>query len=226
MPPQPALSAIPPPSNPSLHTTPCTLLPPYMYLFGDCHRSTPNLCLPPLAPCVGLFGDRRPDAEKNEEELRHELGQLRDVWRMDQAELTKLHTVRQQEGGGRHTCVLGLGGWGEHMGVSAAAGGQLSGMCTGWTRQECGMRQAARGCWWRVCRIHGFATACLLLCRCVPHVQAHTQPSCSSTTPLLPFLTLQQVLENAWLCRLTPNPGALFHLSPLPPAHPFPSGRC
>ena len=30
-----------------------------------------------------MLVDRRPDADKNEEELRRELGQLRDVWRLD-----------------------------------------------------------------------------------------------------------------------------------------------
>lgn len=43
--------------------------------------------------CAGLFTDHRPDADKNEEELRLELMQLRDVWRIDQNELKKLHKV-------------------------------------------------------------------------------------------------------------------------------------
>ena len=47
-------------------------------------------------PSVSIFADRRPDADKNEEELRVELGQLRDVWRMDQDELKKLHAVREE----------------------------------------------------------------------------------------------------------------------------------
>eukprot|EP00798_Chlamydomonas_sp_ICE-L_P022119 gene22119-29179_t len=45
----------------------------------------------------GLFGDRRPDADKNEEELRRELAQLRDVWRLDQSEITKLLAVLENE---------------------------------------------------------------------------------------------------------------------------------
>ncbi len=36
---------------------------------------------------MSIFNDQRPDKDKNEEELRVELGQLRDVWRMDQDEL-------------------------------------------------------------------------------------------------------------------------------------------
>ena len=48
---------------------------------------------------VSCFTDRRPDKDKNEEELRVELGQLRDVWRMDQDELKKLHAVRDQADG-------------------------------------------------------------------------------------------------------------------------------
>ena len=42
-----------------------------------------------------MFRDNRPDSEKSAEELRIELGQLRDVWRMDQDELKKLRQVRR-----------------------------------------------------------------------------------------------------------------------------------
>ena len=45
-----------------------------------------------------MFTDRRPDKDKNEEELRVELGQLRDVWRLDQDELKKLHAVSERTG--------------------------------------------------------------------------------------------------------------------------------
>jgi hypothetical protein len=45
-----------------------------------------------------MFTDRRPDKDKNEEELRVELGQLRDVWRLDQDELKKLHAVSEMTG--------------------------------------------------------------------------------------------------------------------------------
>ncbi|KAG2486785.1 hypothetical protein HYH03_014584 [Edaphochlamys debaryana] len=45
-----------------------------------------------------LFGsDRRPDADKTPEELRRELIQLRDVWRLDQGEIKKLHKVLETE---------------------------------------------------------------------------------------------------------------------------------
>jgi hypothetical protein len=44
-----------------------------------------------------MFMDRRPDVDKNEEELRLELGQLRDVWRLDQEEVKKLHAVLEIE---------------------------------------------------------------------------------------------------------------------------------
>lgn len=47
----------------------------------------------PAAPC---FLSRRPDADKNEDEIRKELAQLREVWHADQLELKKLHHVRQQ----------------------------------------------------------------------------------------------------------------------------------
>ena len=50
--------------------------------------------LPPPSTVTSIFTDRRPDKDKNEEELRVELGQLRDVWRLDQDELKKLHAVR------------------------------------------------------------------------------------------------------------------------------------
>ncbi len=39
------------------------------------------------------FLDRRPDADKNEDEVRKELAQLREVWHADQLELKKLHHV-------------------------------------------------------------------------------------------------------------------------------------
>jgi hypothetical protein len=42
---------------------------------------------------VPVSSDRRPDANKNEDEIRMELGQLRDVWNADQQELKKLHKV-------------------------------------------------------------------------------------------------------------------------------------
>ncbi len=45
-----------------------------------------------------MFSDRRPDADKNAEELRIELGQLREVWRLDRDELKKLHQVSEEEG--------------------------------------------------------------------------------------------------------------------------------
>ena len=75
-------------------------------VWGSCRRMPlppsamlsfcPCCALPPSSqPSVSIFADRRPDADKNEEELRVELGQLRDVWRMDQDELKKLHAVRQ-----------------------------------------------------------------------------------------------------------------------------------
>ncbi|GFR44254.1 hypothetical protein Agub_g5456 [Astrephomene gubernaculifera] len=41
--------------------------------------------------------DRRPDADKSPEELRRELIQLRDVWRLDQGEIKKLHKVLETE---------------------------------------------------------------------------------------------------------------------------------
>lgn len=48
----------------------------------------------PLTTCAGsLLGDHRPDADKSAEELRIELAQLRDVWRVDRDELKKLHQV-------------------------------------------------------------------------------------------------------------------------------------
>ena len=60
-----------------------------------CYLSAHAVPSPRHKPSVSIFADRRPDADKNEEELRVELGQLRDVWRMDQDELKKLHAVRQ-----------------------------------------------------------------------------------------------------------------------------------
>lgn len=43
---------------------------------------------------TALFSyDRRPDVNKSDDELRHELMQLRDVWNADQLELKKLHKV-------------------------------------------------------------------------------------------------------------------------------------
>jgi hypothetical protein len=50
-----------------------------------------DLCNCDAAPA---FLSRRPDADKNEEEVRRELGQLREAWHADQLELTKLHQVR------------------------------------------------------------------------------------------------------------------------------------
>eukprot|EP00198_Chlamydomonas_reinhardtii_P003427 XP_001692763.1 predicted protein [Chlamydomonas reinhardtii] len=45
-----------------------------------------------------LFGsDRKPDSDKTPEELRRELIQLRDVWRLDQGEIKKLHKVLETE---------------------------------------------------------------------------------------------------------------------------------
>ncbi|KXZ46909.1 hypothetical protein GPECTOR_39g403 [Gonium pectorale] len=45
-----------------------------------------------------LFGsDRRPDTDKTREELLRELIQLRDVWRLDQGEIKKLHKVLETE---------------------------------------------------------------------------------------------------------------------------------
>ncbi|GLC41809.1 hypothetical protein PLESTM_001241900 [Pleodorina starrii] len=45
-----------------------------------------------------LFGsDKRPDTDKTPEELRRELIQLRDVWRLDQGEIKKLHKVLETE---------------------------------------------------------------------------------------------------------------------------------
>ncbi|GLI67567.1 hypothetical protein VaNZ11_011794 [Volvox africanus] len=45
-----------------------------------------------------LFGsDKRPDTDKTPEELRRELMQLRDVWRLDQGEIKKLHKVLETE---------------------------------------------------------------------------------------------------------------------------------
>lgn len=48
-----------------------------------------------------MFSDRRPDADKSAEELRIELGQLREVWRLDRDELKKLHqasgTTKEEE---------------------------------------------------------------------------------------------------------------------------------
>ena len=51
-----------------------------------------------MLPAGSLFRDNRPDVDKNAEELRIELGQLRDVWRMDQDELKKLHAVCGRQG--------------------------------------------------------------------------------------------------------------------------------
>ncbi len=42
-----------------------------------------------------LGGDRKPDSDKTREELIKELTQLRDVWRLDQGEIKKLHKVGQ-----------------------------------------------------------------------------------------------------------------------------------
>ncbi|KAG1672779.1 hypothetical protein FOA52_002767 [Chlamydomonas sp. UWO 241] len=44
-------------------------------------------------------GDQRPDTDKNSEELRVELVQLRDVWRLDRDELKKVHAVLEVEEG-------------------------------------------------------------------------------------------------------------------------------
>lgn len=47
-----------------------------------------------------LGGDRKPDSDKTREELIKELTQLRDVWRLDQGEIKKLHKVGQGTGEG------------------------------------------------------------------------------------------------------------------------------
>lgn len=44
-----------------------------------------------------LGGDRKPDSDKTREELIKELTQLRDVWRLDQGEIKKLHKVLETE---------------------------------------------------------------------------------------------------------------------------------
>ena len=65
----------------------------------------------PLTLCAGsLLGDHRPDADKSAEELRIELAQLRDVWRVDRDELKKLHQVRGgREEEGREALGLDVG---------------------------------------------------------------------------------------------------------------------
>ncbi len=69
-----------------------------------------------MCTCVAAaapgFLDRRPDVDKNEDEVRRELAQLREVWHADQQELKKLHKVRVR--------VVWVGGpHSEHQGQGA-----------------------------------------------------------------------------------------------------------
>lgn len=61
---------------------------------ADAHPASHMCCHPHTA--LRLM-DKRPDADKNEDEIRRELIQLRDVWHADQLELKKLHKVGQTE---------------------------------------------------------------------------------------------------------------------------------